>query len=338
MPPPEDVFGKNPDGTPIVQFDSEGSDVLLQRCYRNSRPVLVTAHSLGFGIYRSPPKGKPTGLVQMFDHPNLWEEVGYRVHDGQLRENHSVALHRPEETSPPFLEEHSPIEDLIQFHTFSSETEQAQWLANDIQENLEYEDLRHSDMIVINPDPLTTRKKVGMVRARLLDKRIRSHLAGVDTKPDVFYRSDAPSVTFTGIHRAKGNEAAMVYIINANDCQSAAFDLAHIRNRLFTAITRSKAWVRILGVGTRMEELTREYEKLKANQFTIRFRYPSVEERERLRVVHRDMSHEERRQIESRNRSLNEWIQGIEDGEIHLEDLDDEALEKFSALLQQRAR
>ena len=103
-----------------------------------------------------------------------------------------------------------------------------------------------------------------------------SHLAGVDTTPDVFHQPTAASVTFTGIHRAKGNEAAMVYIINAENCQSAVSDLARIRNRLFTAITRSKAWVRVLGVGRRMKELTREYEALKARQFKLSFRYPSA--------------------------------------------------------------
>ena len=53
----------------------------------------------------------------------------------------------------------------------------------------------------------------------------------------------------------------MVYVINAQDCQTATYDLARIRNRLFTAITRSKAWVRVLGVGTRMNELKQEYER-----------------------------------------------------------------------------
>ena len=195
----------------------------------------------------------------MFDHPNLWEAVGYQTRDGTLRENAQVTLHRTRETSPEFLESHSPIDDLIQFKSLKDESDQAKWLATEIRKNLEQDDLHHRDIMVINPDPLTTRKKVGIIRKRLLDMGIQSHLAGVDTDPDVFYDPDAASVTFTGIHRAKGNEAAMVYIINADDCHSAVFELARIRNRLFTAITRSKAWVRVLGVGPRMKDLIREY-------------------------------------------------------------------------------
>ena len=343
LPPPEEIFVRENNAESRIHCDGDGSDelrhdVVLRKCYRNSGPVLVTAHALGFGIYRSPPGEGGTGLVQMFDHPNLWEEVGYQVHDGALEENAWVTLYRPEETSPKFLENHSPIDDLIQFKAFESEIEQAVWLAEDIRKNLEQQDLRHDDIIVINPDPITTRKKMGIVRARLLDMGIQSHLAGIDTDPDVFYKSHAESVTFTGIHRAKGNEAAMVYIINADDCQSAVFDLARIRNRLFTAITRSKAWVRVLGVGSRMKELMREYEELKTRRFALSFRYPSADERARLRVVHRDMSQADRRRVEGTNRNLGDLIRNLERGDVRVEDLDKAALERLAALVQQNTR
>ena len=343
LPSPEDIFGRTADGAAQVRFDDEGSDhprrdVVLHTCYRNSRPVLVTAHALGFGIYRPPPKGRDSGLVQMFDHPALWEAVGYRVRDGELHENAEVTLYRTNETSPKFLEDHSTVDDLVRFKSFGSEIKQAEWLAAEIQKNLRKGDLHHSDIMVINPDPLSTRKKVGVMRARLLDKGIQSHLAGVDTDPDVFYEPDSASVTFTGIHRAKGNEAAMVYIVNADDCQSAAFQLASIRNRLFTAITRSKAWVRVLGVGGRMNDLMREYEELKAKQFQLVFRYPSAEERARLRVVHRDMTEAERRGVEGGNRNLNDLIRWMEHGDVLVEDLDEAALEKLEALLRNRPR
>ena len=343
LPSPENIFGRTDDGVSRVRFDDEGGDrprrdVVLHTCYRNSRPVLVTAHALGFGIYRPPPKEGETGLVQMFDHPNLWEAVGYRVRDGELRENAAVTLCRTRETSPEFLEDHSSIDDLIRFKSFASEIEQAEWLAAEIGRNLEEDDLHHDDIMVINPDPLTTRKKVGAIRARLLDMGIQSHLAGVDTDPDVFFEPDAASVTFTGIHRAKGNEAAMVYIINADDCQADAFDLARIRNRLFTAITRSKAWVRVLGVGRRMQELMREFQELKTREFALDFRYPSAEERARLRVIHRDMTEAERRRVEGRNRNLGDLVRDIERGDVHVEDLDEAVLDKLAAILQRRSR
>ena len=336
LPSPEDIFGSNADGSPRVSFDGTDNnlprrDIILEKCYRNSRPVLVTAHALGFGVYREPQKQSGTGLIQMFDHPKLWEEIGYRQKDGVLLEGSPATLYRTEDTSPRFLEDHSDADDLIQFIAFTSEEEQAKWVAEAIRTNLANDELRHEDIVVINPDPLTTRTKVGQIRNLLLDMGINSHLAGVDTDPDVFFEEG--SVTFTGIFRAKGNETGMVYVINSHDCHSSSFNLATKRNQLFTAITRSKAWVRLLGVGSDMKELSREYSKLKEQDFELRFVYPTDEQREQLRIVHRDMSREERGRLEGRQKSLDDLIRDIEVGSVHLEDLSDGSIARLREIL-----
>ena len=67
-----------------------------------------------------------------------------------------------------------------------------------------------NDIIIINPDPVKTRDAASIARKKLFDAGINSNLAGVSTSPDIFSEDDA--VTFTGIYRAKGNEAAMVYV------------------------------------------------------------------------------------------------------------------------------
>ena len=309
LPAPEDIFGNNADGVrfDVTHTDGPRPDIILERCYRNSRPVLVTAHALGFGVYRKPRQSGESGLVQMFDQSQLWGEIGYRAREGELREGAAVSLYRSEDTSPKFLENHSDISDLIQFLFFRNEEEQTEWLVKAIRTNLEIDELRHDDVVVINPDPLTTRKKVGPIRSRLLEVGVTSHLAGVDTKPDVFFR-DSPegSVTFTGIYRAKGNEAGMVYVINAQDCHAEAGNLASLRNRLFTALTRSKAWIRVLGVGGDMEELKQEYEKLKERNFELKFTYPTQDQREQLRIIHRDMTQAEWERLKSGQRGLAE--------------------------------
>ncbi len=335
--PPEDIFGCYSDNSPRVSFEANlpygpAQDIILSKCYRNSRPILVTAHALGFGIYRPAPKSKELGLVQMFDQPQLWEEIGYRRGSGELRDGQEVSLYRPEETSPAFLENHSPVDDLIQFHSFSSEAEQAEWMANEIVKNLAVDELRADDIVVINPNPLTTRDHVGLIRARLLDFEILSHIAGVDTDPDVFYRTETESITFTGIYRAKGNEAAMVYIIHADECNASAWNLATLRNRLFTAITRSKAWVRVLGIGKEMQSLIKEFDAVKRADFELNFRYPSSEQRKKLKIVHRDVSSNERKRLEVRQRAFLDWLAEIESGNLHYEDLDEETKKKLAAL------
>ena len=253
-----------------------------------------------------------------------------------MEEGSSVTLYRPEETSPKFLEDHSHIDDLIQFTSFDSQEEQADWLSSEIKKNLEIDELRSEDIIVINPDPRTTRSSVAPIRSRLFEMNINSHLAGVDTTPDTFFQTGQDLVTFTGIYRAKGNEAGMVYIINAQDCHSSLRNLASIRNQLFTAITRSKAWIRVLGFGNKMKEIIKEYDKLKSQNFDLKFTYPTEKQREQLRVVHRDMTTAERNRLEQRQKSLFGLIKDIESGNIHIEDLDETAVDRLREFLMQK--
>lgn len=323
LPPPEEIFGNDEYRQPLVTFgDDPRRDVILQKCYRNSRPVLVSAHGLGFGIYRDP-QGPETGLVQMFDYPALWEQIGYRVQSGQLTKGQHIVLERTPETSPKFLEDHSDVDDLVQFIKFDDEARQNAWLVQQIQRNLEEDELRHDDIIVIHPDPLTARRSTGPIRQQLFDVGIQAHLAGVDTDGDVFFRTDTPSVTFTGIYRAKGNEAGMVYVINAQDCNSSAKGLASLRNRLFTAITRSKGWVRVIGHGPGMQGLIDEFSALKRHEFVLDFDYPDETLLGKLRIVHRDLSPQERRRLEQSKNQFAGLLSDLKSGKLHLEDLDE---------------
>lgn len=338
LPSPEEIFGKNPDGSPKVclapnQPGKPQQDVILEKCYRNSRPVLVTAHALGFGIYRTPVADILTGLVQIFDHNQIWIEVGYKVTGGQLDDGCEVTLSRTETSSPTFLEEHSPVDDLIQFYCFNSKEEQAEWIAKAIKNNLKDDELRPDDIVVINPDPLSTRDAVGPIRKILFEQGVNSHLAGVDTSPDVFFDADSESVAFTGIFRAKGNEAGMVYIINAQDCFSSFGNMASVRNRLFTAITRSKAWVRVLGIGKGMENLMQEFEQVKNNNFSLHFRYPTDDERKHLNIVNRDMTEDERRRVRKKKDELAQLLDDLEAGRVFPEDLGADQLKRLRALL-----
>lgn len=334
LPPPEEMFGNDDAGQSLVTFgDDRRRDVILQKCYRNSRPVLVSAHGLGFGIYRDAPQGAPTGLVQMFDYPALWEEIGYKVKNGQLTKGQHLILERTTETSPRFLEEHSDIDDLVQFIKFEDQAQQNLWLAQQIQHNLTEDELRHDDIIVIHPDPVTARASTGPIRKKLFEAGIQTHLAGVDTDADVFFRTDTPSVTFTGIYRAKGNEAGMVYVINAQDCNGSGTGLATLRNRLFTAITRSKAWVRVIGYGPRMQGLIDEFLALKQRGFVLDFTYPDDALLGKLRIVHRDLSPQERQRLERKKSQIADLLGDLENGEIHPEDLDQATRERLRRLL-----
>ncbi len=337
LPPMEDIFGNHPDGSPRVILHPEEpgkpkQDIILDTCYRNSRPVLTTAHALGFGIYRK------KGLVQIFENSHLWLDVGYKVSKGELADGKEVVLQRTPESSPEWLEKHSVNEDLISFEVFDSEAAQTARLIDGIAENLTTDELLPDDIIVINPDPLTTKGAVGVARRTLMQKGVNSNLAGVTNSADSF--SEPGTVTFTGIFRAKGNEAAMVYIINAQDCFSALLprDLARVRNRLFTAITRSKAWVRVLGVGPQMTALKEEFERVKTSKFSLAFRYPTEAERKEITIVNRDMSKAEKDRLNQKQRSLIDLLESLESGETFIEDYPEDVVEKLEAFLSRKRK
>jgi superfamily I DNA and RNA helicase len=337
LPSPEEIFGTKENGDPVVTFVSPAAgvprqDIILEKCYRNSRPLLATAHALGFGIYR-----EPQGLIQLFEQKELWKDVGYRVYKGSLDDGKSVSLERTEQTSPKFLESHSPIDDLIQFKTFDSDEAQTTWLVNQIKKNISEDELNAEDIIVINPDPLTTRSAVGKARSMLLKAGINSCIAGVTNSADIFFESEA--VTFTGVFRAKGNEGAMVYVINAQDCHSTFLpsELATARNRLFTAITRSKAWVRVLGVGANMTKLQEEFARVKAHDFRLEFIYPDEEQRKKLQIINRDMTAAERHRLKMKLGEGASFIEALESGEVELEDLSPELIERLNKVLKGRS-
>lgn len=67
---------------------------------------------------------------------------------------------------------------------------------------------------------------------------------------------------YSSVRRAKGNETYMVYIVNAQKCVNS-LQRRSDRNALFTAVTRSKGWVKVLGYGEDMMVLQEEFEEIK---------------------------------------------------------------------------
>ena len=162
---------------------------------------------------------------------------------------------------------------------------------------------------------------MGLARQQLFGRDINSELAGVSTSADIFTK--AGCVTFTGIFRAKGNEAGMIYIMNAQDCASGwdKSATAFGRNRLFTAITRSKAWVRILGIGPNMDLLTEEWTALKQNNYKLNFTYPTDEEKKQLRIINKELQGYGRTRRRAVRAQREQLLQAVEKGEVDVDQL-----------------
>lgn len=330
MDSPQIIFGNNSQGKPRVTLENlpnePQQDIVLNTCYRNSRPILSSAHGLGFGIYSI--YQKP---IQMFDNAKLWLDIGYEVAEGELEDGKWVKLIRTSQTSPRFLEEHSLIDDLISFHSFDSDQDQMEWLVEQIEKNIKEDELRYRDIMVIHPIPLSTRNATGRVREMLFEKQIKSHLVGVTSSRDEFFQEN--SIAFTGIYRAKGNEAAMVYVINAQECLlGSKVEIAKKRNILFTAMTRSKAWLRVIGYGGQMQLLKREFEQIKSKDFALEFTYPTEEERKKMKQVYRYDNQQERKLVDKQIRNLQETVNLIKEGKLQKEDLPSDLLEQLQKL------
>jgi len=269
-------------------------------------------------------------LVQMFDYAPLWQEIGYEILDGELTEGKDVVIRRRKEASPELLEKYCSHDEIIQFQCFNDPEEQYIALVNAIEKNITEDELKPDDIMVIHSNPLTTRTAVAEARNMLFKRGISSTLAGVSGSPDDFFEEN--SVMFTSIYRAKGNEAAMVYVINAQYCAEGT-GLGTKRNILFTAMTRTKAWLRVFGVGENMMAIKNEFEQVRDNGYVLEFKYPTAEERKYLRIVNRDITEQEKNKLYKRQNQLEEVVQELLSGEIHKEDLPQDVIESLRKAL-----
>lgn len=147
--------------------------------------------------------------------------------------------------------------------------------------------------MIIHPDPKITKSYVSHIRVKLMEKGIKSHIVGVQTTPDDF--SGGFYCNLSDL-QSKGNEAAIVYLINADLC-ARGINLSRKRNIIFTAMTRSKAWVRVSGIGDDMDLLIQEFNSVKERNFQLEFTYPDKSQRKNMRIIHRDMTQNELRDI-----------------------------------------
>lgn len=327
-PPPEELFGKDANGNPHVRLSNSvgqpRQDIVLPICYRNTPWALTLAHALGFGIYRK------EGLIQHFDEPALWEDVGYRLLAGSLSPGAKVVLERGQNSSPRYFSELLDRDDAVVQKKFPGESEQAEWIARSIEVNLRTDRLEPDDILVVLPNAVSAQRTAAPLMEALSRRGIDSHLAGVTGGRDQIF--DKNSVALANIFRSKGNEAPMVYVVNCQDCFQG-HELIKLRNTLFTAITRCRAWVRLCGWGRFMDGLSEEIESVRSRQFTLEFTIPTNEELQRLRKIHRELTAAERDKIQKAEKGLSAFLEAVQSGALSLEGLPSELRTRLAQLI-----
>jgi len=309
MPSIDEMFGLDEDGNSIINIENIENepqrDIILPICYRNPPWTLAMAHALGFGIYNSMRKVP----LQMFDSPKMWRDIGYSVVDGRLDLGRRVTIERKNSANPEYFERLLSREESIFTKAFESKEQQYKWVAEEIAKNIKYDELDPDDILVVFPEAYTSKTEYMNFSKYLRAWGIESFLAGVNSSQDTFRNSGY--VTCSGIYRAKGNESPMVYIINSEYCVEESKGVKQ-RNILFTAITRSRAWVRICGVGLSFKTLEEEFSLCKDNNFRLSFKCPNAKEMQEIRKLNRERTEEEKATAAKAKSNIDELISLIE--------------------------
>jgi superfamily I DNA and RNA helicase len=318
MPTLDQLFGIDEDGNTVIDISNdEGQpkrDILLPVCYRNPPWLLTTALGLGLGIKRNGGK-----FAQMFTDPEFWREVGYTPVDGQLAHGAPVRLHRDADRSAPFFGEVLSPDDSVSCRVFQTAAEQAAWVAADINRALSVQELDANDILVVIPDAIAASKISIVLSDELKKYSIKSHLVGVTGSRDSVFVDQ--SIAMSGIFRAKGNEAPLVYVIHAEYCEANLSDLSRRRNILFTAITRAKAWVRICGVGLSMQLIANEISEIVADDYDLKFIYPTLQQLEKIKTSYKERTFREKRQLKVEVNATERLLQRLLNGDMNLDEL-----------------
>ena len=262
------TFGKNSEGEFYVDFSRNGNklqDIVLYKCYRNPRFALLNAFSLGLGIYNSK-------ILQRLENNKHWEDLGFEVEKGDSKDGDEMVISRPFENSPIETNEYFK-EDSIRIEVFDDLSVECEFVVKSIADDIRIQKLRPDDIAVICLDPRNIGVYFDTVENGLIEIGIK-----------VFNLLKAPSnntyfnvenhITLSTINKAKGNETGMVYLIGV-DAIFKNKDYILDRNKLFTAITRSKGWVTITGF-KEVKECEHEIEQLRQNEFKLKFKQPSI--------------------------------------------------------------
>ncbi|HUF97151.1 MAG TPA: ATP-binding domain-containing protein [Ilumatobacter sp.] len=316
MPDTDELFGTEPSGESRVSLESAPDaprrDIVLPICYRNTPWALATAHALGVGVYRE------NGLIQHPDQPSLWQDIGYDVVHGTLKHGSNVTLARSSDSSPGYFSQLLSPSDAVVIRRFDDESEQDAWVASQIAQNLTEDELEPDDILIVLPDTYRAKTRGPRLMRELLRVGVDSHLVGVNTSQDQVFVSG--SVALAHIYRAKGNEAPMVYVVDAQ-VASGGINILTKRNTLFTAITRSRAWVRVLGFGERMQIVEDEAAKVIENDFRLKFKVPTKAKLKELRHIYRERPAEDEEAVKKATEALSLLVEAFEKGEVDLTDL-----------------
>lgn len=273
---PIELFGRGADGAPLVDLDRTASqlppgstnDAVLSKAYRNQSDVLVSAHALGFGVYGD--------IVQMLENARHWEDVGYEVLSGELKVGQRVEIVRPERNSPLRVAELEGFPTVSSFGAANFKQEVG-WAVEQIKGFIDG-GLQPEEVLVVALDDRHARDYLASIAENLALGGVASNNVIADPYNEPPFTLSG-KVTLSTVYRAKGNEAAAVVAVGIDAVETKLRDG---RNKIFTAFTRSKAWLRVSGIVPAASPILAELRQAVENSPRISFIMPNPKEIETI--------------------------------------------------------
>ena len=126
--------------------------------------------------------------------------------------------------------------------------------------------------MVISLDWKRSRVDIPKLKQLLFEKKISAIRPGYDTGSDIFQIKD--NVTITNIFPAKGNESSVVYVMGFEQVGENPKLIVQQRNQAFVAMTRTRGWCILTGIGKKAISLFEEIGNILKNPEKITFIVP----------------------------------------------------------------
>lgn len=250
-PSPKNLFGTDQNGDPRLDLSGRYKSgpqktYIMRKSYRAPRSLLMAAHALGMGLLRD------EGPVQAITRRDGWENIGYEV-EGDFRKIGSEAvLTRPAGNSPHPIQEDVKPANLLAHKSFASKADELDWVAERVRADIYDEGLDPEDILVIS---LAAKRRQERSNRNYVSDELGTRLNRHDIKVNTVWEDRSKTfekpgeVTLSAVNRAKGNEAASVYVLGVDSTTNEEWRGSELRrrNQLFVALTRSRAWCSLTG-------------------------------------------------------------------------------------------
>jgi superfamily I DNA and RNA helicase len=272
IPNAEKLFGRDEDGklkVDLVGYYPGGiqKSRIMRKCYRTPVSILMTGHALGMGLLR------PAGPVQLITTQQGWQDIGYDIEGAFDQPGKPITLSRPRAHRPHPLDKGAGTPDLLRTAAFPTREAELNDCAVQLAQ-LAADGVSMDDALVVFPgnywDKADIERDMGRLAAKLAAREIKAHLA--EGSNDSAFRQKG-AVTLSRIHRAKGNEAAFVFVVGLDRLAETEGELES-RNQLFVALTRARGTCRVSGYTPAGDPLFEELKGILAAGDRLTFQMP----------------------------------------------------------------